>query len=57
MQAFAPLVFGAAIDHIGGKILWISSALSLIALACLFLLDSTDSESAAACTPAPGEKP
>ena len=37
-QAAAPLVFGFLIDAMGSRILIVSSALSLIALAALFLL-------------------
>ena len=46
VQAFAPVVFGLAIDQIGGQILWISSGLSLVAVACLFLLPSASNASA-----------
>ena len=37
-QAAAPLAFGLLIDAIGSKVLIVSSALSLAALAALFLL-------------------
>ena len=37
-QAAAPLVFGFLIDAMGSRILLVSSALSLVALAALFLL-------------------
>ncbi len=37
-QAFAPLAFGLLIDVMGGKVLIVSSALSLAALAALFLV-------------------
>jgi hypothetical protein len=37
-QAAAPLAFGLLIDSMGSRILIISSALSLAALAALFLL-------------------
>lgn len=37
-QAFAPVVFGLAIDRFGGDALWISASLGLIALAALVWL-------------------
>jgi predicted MFS family arabinose efflux permease len=37
-QAFAPLAFGLLIDVMGGKVLIVSSALSLAALAALYLV-------------------
>ena len=37
-QAVAPLAFGLLIDFMGGKVLIVSSALSLAALAALFLI-------------------
>ena len=37
-QAFAPLVFGACLDHLGAGALWISSILSLSAFAVLLSL-------------------
>jgi len=39
-QAAAPLVFGLLIDSMGSRVLIVSSALSLVALAALFLLRS-----------------
>jgi hypothetical protein len=38
-QAVAPLAFGLLIDVMGSKVLIVSSALSLAALAALFLID------------------
>lgn len=37
-QAIAPLAFGLLIDVLGSKVLIVSSALSLTALAALFLI-------------------
>jgi predicted MFS family arabinose efflux permease len=37
-QAFAPLVFGLAIDHFGARALWVSTGVGLIGLAALGLL-------------------
>jgi len=37
-QAFAPLVFGLAIDHLGGGALWVSTGVGLIGLAALIWL-------------------
>ena len=47
-QAFAPLVFGACLDHLGARALWVSGMLGLSALAVLLALPRIDR------TPAPG---
>lgn len=44
-QAGAPLLFGLLIDLMGGRVLIVSSALSLAALAALFLLREKPSTS------------
>lgn len=38
-QAFAPLVFGLAIDRFGGAALWVSTGLGLVGLAALVLAE------------------
>jgi len=44
-QAPAPLIFGFLIDWMGGGVLIVSSALSLVALGALFLLDVRQTQS------------
>jgi hypothetical protein len=42
-QAFAPLVFGLAIDQFGGGALWVSTGVGLIGLAALVWLQRSGS--------------
>ena len=37
-QAFAPMLFGMALDHAGAAALWLTTLLGLAALAALWLL-------------------
>ena len=47
-QAFAPLIFGACLDHFGARALWISAMLSLSAFAVLLVVPRADRASSPA---------
>ena len=54
-QALAPLAFGLLIDVMGGRVLIVSSALSLSALAALMLLRPARQEQQPSPDPSPGK--
>ena len=56
-QAFAPLGFGLLIDQIGAGALWVSGALSLMALCALCLLTIEQANTTAAAGSAKSEDP